>query len=182
MRSSQVWMRSSQVWMRSSQLVKASGYQCQSRNSPGFDPSILRRSRIWGAADEAVLNNVYRNKKIYKKSPSLKFPCTKRPWTISSKERKNQRKKREAVEGCGAVGPCLENVEWEGEGLYGAGAWPHDDTLDPQPEKGGDIQIGRTDIDFLPNFEQTSCLISSDSTVCLNSCRQRAVGSQHFCE
>ncbi len=29
-------------------------------NSPGFDPSILRHSGIWGAADEAVLNTVYK--------------------------------------------------------------------------------------------------------------------------
>ncbi len=63
-RSSQVWIRSSQVWwnlakcgwdlanlwMRSSQVVRASDCQCQSRNSPGFDPSILRHSGIWGAA------------------------------------------------------------------------------------------------------------------------------------
>ncbi len=40
MRSSQVWMRSSQVWMRYSQVVRASGWQCHSRNNPGFDPSI----------------------------------------------------------------------------------------------------------------------------------------------
>ncbi len=30
----------------------------QSHNSPGLDPSILGHRRIWGAADEAVLNNV----------------------------------------------------------------------------------------------------------------------------
>ncbi len=34
-------------------------------NSPGFDPNILRHSRIWGAADEAVLNKVH-NKKSQK--------------------------------------------------------------------------------------------------------------------
>ncbi len=28
----------------------------QSRNNPGFDPSILRHSRSWGAADEAMSN------------------------------------------------------------------------------------------------------------------------------
>ncbi len=39
----------------------ASDCQCQSRNSPGFDHIILR---IWGAADEAVLNNVYKKRKI----------------------------------------------------------------------------------------------------------------------
>ncbi len=48
-------------WTRSSRVVvvRASGCQCQSRNSPKFDPSILRHSGIWGAADEAVLNNVH---------------------------------------------------------------------------------------------------------------------------
>jgi hypothetical protein len=46
MRSSQEWMRSSQVWMRPSQVVRASGCQCQSRNSPVFDPSLSRHSGI----------------------------------------------------------------------------------------------------------------------------------------
>jgi hypothetical protein len=32
-------------------------------NSPGVDPSILRHSGIWGAADEAVLNNVHKKTK-----------------------------------------------------------------------------------------------------------------------
>jgi hypothetical protein len=31
---------------------------CNSRNSPGLDPRTLRHSKIWGAADEAVLNKV----------------------------------------------------------------------------------------------------------------------------
>jgi hypothetical protein len=35
------WMRSSREWIRS---IRASDCQCQSRNSPGFDPSILRHS------------------------------------------------------------------------------------------------------------------------------------------
>ncbi len=60
MRSSRVWMRSSRVWMRSSRV--ASDSQCRSRNCPGFDPSILRLSGIWGAADEAVLNIVHEKK------------------------------------------------------------------------------------------------------------------------
>ncbi len=34
----------------------ASACQCQSRTSPGFDPSVLRHSDIWGAAEETVLN------------------------------------------------------------------------------------------------------------------------------
>jgi hypothetical protein len=33
------------------------------RNSPGFKTSILRHNGIWGAADEAVLNNVHNSKK-----------------------------------------------------------------------------------------------------------------------
>ncbi len=43
--------------MRSSRVVRASfDCQCQSRNSPGvYDPSILRYSEIWGAADETEL-------------------------------------------------------------------------------------------------------------------------------
>ncbi len=41
--------------------------QCQSRNSPGFDPSVLRQSGMRGAAGEAVLNNVRR--KIKKHLP-----------------------------------------------------------------------------------------------------------------
>jgi hypothetical protein len=46
-----------------SQVVRASGCQCQSCNCPLFDPSILQHSGIWGAADEAVLNNVHLKKK-----------------------------------------------------------------------------------------------------------------------
>ncbi len=58
MTCSRVWMTSSRVWMRSSREVRASDFQCQSRNSPGFEPSILWHSGIWWAADEAVLNKV----------------------------------------------------------------------------------------------------------------------------
>jgi hypothetical protein len=47
-------------------MVRASDCQCQNRNSPVFDPSILRHSGIWGAADEAVLNKEH---KKLKKSP-----------------------------------------------------------------------------------------------------------------
>jgi hypothetical protein len=35
-----------------------------SHQSSGFDPSILRHSGIWGAADKAVLNNVLKKRKI----------------------------------------------------------------------------------------------------------------------
>ncbi len=38
-------------------------------NSLGFDPTIFRHSGIWGAADEAVLNNVHKN---IKKNPPVK--------------------------------------------------------------------------------------------------------------
>jgi len=47
-------------------VVRASGCQCQSCNSPGFDPSILRHSGIWGAAYEELLNNVHKKKKVQK--------------------------------------------------------------------------------------------------------------------
>ncbi len=47
---------SSLVRMRSRQVVRVSDCQWTSYNGPGFVPSIRRHSRIWGAADEAVLN------------------------------------------------------------------------------------------------------------------------------
>jgi hypothetical protein len=55
--------------MSSRLVVRASDCQCRSRNSPGFDPSILRHSGIWGAADETVLNTVHRRKKNPKNPP-----------------------------------------------------------------------------------------------------------------
>ncbi len=58
--------------MRPSQVVRAADCQCRSRNSPGFDPSILRHSGIWGVADEAVLNTVHIKEKIQKS------PCNSR--------------------------------------------------------------------------------------------------------
>jgi hypothetical protein len=51
-------------------MVRASGCQCQSRNSPGFDPSIFRHNGLLEAADQAVLNNVNK-KKNPKKSQKL---------------------------------------------------------------------------------------------------------------
>ncbi len=47
--------------MRSSRVVRASDSQWRSRNCPGFNPSILRHSGIWGAADEAVLIYIKKN-------------------------------------------------------------------------------------------------------------------------
>ncbi len=52
---------------RSSWVIRASGFQSPIRNSPGFYPSILRHSGIWGAADEAVLNSVSTKKKRSRK-------------------------------------------------------------------------------------------------------------------
>ncbi len=65
--------------MRSSRVVRASGFQCQSPNSPGFDPRILRLSGIWGAADNAVLNNIYNKlkKSSFKPKKSL---CPSPTW------------------------------------------------------------------------------------------------------
>ncbi len=42
-------------------MVRVSDCQCQSRNSPGCDPSILWHSVILGVAAEAVLNEVLFN-------------------------------------------------------------------------------------------------------------------------
>ncbi len=75
----QVFIRVYQVFirflirMRSSLVVRASDCQCTSCNGPGFDPSIRRHidSGIWGAADEAVLNNVRTKRR--KKSPKKIF-------------------------------------------------------------------------------------------------------------
>jgi hypothetical protein len=36
------------------------------RNSLGFETSILRHSGIWGAADEPMLNNIHKSKKVPK--------------------------------------------------------------------------------------------------------------------
>jgi hypothetical protein len=52
-------------------MVRASGCQCQSGNSPGLDPSILRHSGIWRAADEAVLNIAHKNKNKIKINKTL---------------------------------------------------------------------------------------------------------------
>jgi hypothetical protein len=40
--------------------------ESQVRNRPGFDIKILRQSGIWGAEDEAVLNDVHKKEKIQK--------------------------------------------------------------------------------------------------------------------
>jgi hypothetical protein len=58
--------------MRSGLVVRAS--DC--RNSPGFDPSILRHRGILRAADEAVLKNVHIKKKKKKKSSFKMCICT----------------------------------------------------------------------------------------------------------
>jgi hypothetical protein len=45
-------------WLRPIRVVRASDSLCRSHNCLGFDPSILRHSGIWGAAEKAVLNKV----------------------------------------------------------------------------------------------------------------------------
>jgi hypothetical protein len=45
-------------------VVRASDSQCATYNYLGFDPSILRHSGIWGAADEAVLQKLQKNPKL----------------------------------------------------------------------------------------------------------------------
>ncbi len=82
------WMRCSRLWMRCSRVVRASDFQCRSRNSPGFDPSILRHSEIWGATDEAVLNTVHRIESS--KNPPVRYYCYKELVTISEPRRGNQ--------------------------------------------------------------------------------------------
>ncbi len=44
--------------MRSRRVVRASDCQCRSRNSSGFEPSILRHNGSGGASNEPVLNKV----------------------------------------------------------------------------------------------------------------------------
>ncbi len=61
------WRSYSILWMRFSRVVRASDSQYRSRNCPGFDPSMLRHSEIWGAADEIVLNTVHKKNPPYKK-------------------------------------------------------------------------------------------------------------------
>jgi hypothetical protein len=65
MRSSRVDEIEPSGWGLAECMVTESACQCQSRNSPGFDPSILRRSGIWGTADEALLNKVHTNRPIW---------------------------------------------------------------------------------------------------------------------
>ncbi len=59
------------AWTRSSIVVRASDWQCRSRSSPGFNPSILRHGGIWGAADEAVLSTVHKKPK----NPPVRCIC-----------------------------------------------------------------------------------------------------------
>jgi hypothetical protein len=54
-------------------------------NIPGFDPSILRHSGIWGAADEAVLNNLHKKENKSKKSPFLYITVLKLINTVAKK-------------------------------------------------------------------------------------------------
>ncbi len=71
--------------MKSSQVVTAAGCQCLSRNSPGFEPNILRQSGIWGAADETVLNNVGTLPNKKRKNPKSNF-IHKWKWAFLAKK------------------------------------------------------------------------------------------------
>ncbi len=64
MRSSRMGMRSSLVWMRSRRVLKASDCQCQSRSSPGFNPSILRHSGSRGRQLKQCWTKYFKNQKI----------------------------------------------------------------------------------------------------------------------
>ncbi len=82
------------MWMRFSQVVRASGCQCQSRNSPGFDPSILRHRGIWGAADDAVMNNVHKKKKLKKFLLSILFTA-RQPFEVLLAEQSSDEENQE---------------------------------------------------------------------------------------
>jgi hypothetical protein len=70
--------------MRSSLVVRASDCQCTSCNGPaGFDPSIRRHRGIWGAADEAVLNRVRKNRRKKKYLFCYKYDIFRRVCTRS---------------------------------------------------------------------------------------------------
>ncbi len=59
------WMRSNRAGMISSQVVRASGCQCQSRNSPVVRSQHPPTQWIRRAADEAVLQNVTKKRKKF---------------------------------------------------------------------------------------------------------------------
>jgi hypothetical protein len=71
---------SRKIRMRSSLVIRASDCQCTSCIGPGFNPSIRRHSRIWGAADEAVFNIV--RKKEKKNSPPKTKKSVRKPPAI----------------------------------------------------------------------------------------------------
>ncbi len=59
-RRQDIYKISSLLWMRSSRVVRSCDFQCRSRNSPGFDPNILRQSEIWRAAIKGSLTRDFR--------------------------------------------------------------------------------------------------------------------------
>ncbi len=62
----QTFRARSHQWKRFSRVVRVADCQCQNRQSPGFDPSILRHSGIGRAADETGLKSTLKiNKKIH---------------------------------------------------------------------------------------------------------------------
>ncbi len=63
-------------------LIKWSDSQCRSRNYPGFEPSILRHSGIWGAVDEAQCWISFMKKTKSKKSPFKYFVFVSLLWNL----------------------------------------------------------------------------------------------------
>ncbi len=51
------WDLAESGWDLAEWLERVTAEDATTRNFPGFDPSISQNSEIWGAADEAVLNN-----------------------------------------------------------------------------------------------------------------------------
>ena len=107
--------------MRSSLVVRASDCQCTSCNGPGFDPSICRHSGIWGAADEALLNIVW--KIINKPKTNIYFfEHQRKMFTFlalgdaSSPSESSTNKKF----------LCFCPIFWDHFGLLGSGSWTTD--------------------------------------------------------
>ncbi len=65
-----------ELWTRSSLVVRESDchYRFRRRNSPGFNPNILRHSTIWRAKQEAMLN-IVRTRNQTKNSCKERYFC-----------------------------------------------------------------------------------------------------------
>jgi hypothetical protein len=54
-------MKSSPEWMKSSREVRASHCQCQSRDSPGFDPIYIFASQVREKLTEFKISHIARS-------------------------------------------------------------------------------------------------------------------------